>query len=99
MQVELKRENVGIVKRNHPTVLPDLCQTICNCKWILIETHDSIISEMLIVVLPGLWEFFCCCLIGPYLKHMEVPRLGAELELQRSAYGHRHGNKGSKLHL
>ena len=28
----------------------------------------------------------CCCFLGPPLWHMEVPRLGVELELQLPAY-------------
>ena len=32
-------------------------------------------------------SFFCLfCLLGQHLRHMEVPRLGVELELQMPAY-------------
>ena len=31
-------------------------------------------------------SFCCCCFLGPNLWHMEVPRLGVELELQLLAY-------------
>ena len=30
--------------------------------------------------------FFFFCLLGPHPQHMEVPRLGGELELQLAAY-------------
>ena len=30
--------------------------------------------------------FFCVCLLGLHPQHMEVPRLGVELELQLLAY-------------
>ena len=29
---------------------------------------------------------FILCFLGPHLRHMEVPRLGVELELQLPAY-------------
>ena len=34
------------------------------------------------------YSFFVCfvCFLGPYPRHMEVPRLGVELELQPQAY-------------
>ena len=28
----------------------------------------------------------CFCFLGPHLRHMEVPRLGVQLELQLPAY-------------
>ena len=31
-------------------------------------------------------SFFCCCFLRPHLQHMEVPRLGVELELQLPTY-------------
>ena len=30
--------------------------------------------------------FVCVCFLGPHLRHMEVPRLGVESELQLPAY-------------
>ena len=38
--------------------------------------------------------FYSFCLLGPHLWHMEVPRLGVDLELQLS---HSHSNAISKL--
>ena len=29
---------------------------------------------------------FCFCFLGPYLQHMEVPKLGVKLELYTTAY-------------
>ena len=31
-------------------------------------------------------SFFFSCFLGPHLRHMEVPRLGVEWELQLPAY-------------
>ena len=36
---------------------------------------------------------------GPHLWHMEVPKLGVELELQLLAYATTHSNVGSKPRL
>jgi len=44
--------------------------------------------------LPFFFFFFFFCFLGPYLWHMEVPRLGIKLELQLLA----HGNAGSLTH-
>ena len=38
------------------------------------------------------------CFLRLYLQHMEVPRLGIELELQLPAYTTAHGNTGSLIH-
>ena len=50
----------------------------------------------------GISQFFVCLfLLGflqPHLPHMEVPRLGVELELQLPAYTS-HNNTRSKPHL
>ena len=46
-----------------------------------------------------LYLFICLlCFSGPYIRHMEVPRLGVESELQFLAF-HSHSNAGSKLCL
>ena len=39
--------------------------------------------------------FFFFAFLGPHLRHMEVPRLGVESELQPSTYTTAHGNAGS----
>ena len=36
--------------------------------------------------------------LGPHLRHVEVPRLGAELDLQLQAYTTAHSNTGSLTH-
>jgi len=43
----------------------------------------------------NLFSFF----LGPHVHHMEVPRLGAELELQLPAYATANSNVGSEPHL
>ena len=42
--------------------------------------------------------FFFFCFLGPHLRHMEVPRLEVESELQLPAYATAHGNAGSLTH-
>ena len=42
--------------------------------------------------------FFCFCFLGLHLKHMEVPRLRVQLELQLPAYTTVHGNTRSLAH-
>ena len=45
---------------------------------------------------PGfLFFFFLFSFLGPQLRHMEVPRLGVESELQLLAYTTAHSNAGS----
>ena len=46
------------------------------------------------------WDFFFFFLLflGPHLRHMEVPKLGVESELQLLAYATAHGNTGSLTH-
>ena len=39
--------------------------------------------------------FLSFIFLGPHLRHMEVPRLGVESELQLLAYTKAHGNAGS----
>ena len=41
---------------------------------------------------------FIFCFLGLHLWHMEVPRLGIELELQLLAYTTAHGNARSLTH-
>ena len=36
--------------------------------------------------------FFALFFLGPYLRHMELPRLGVELEIQLLAYNNSHSN-------
>ena len=38
------------------------------------------------MTLPSQIFFFVFAFLGPHLRHMEVPRLGVESELQLSAY-------------
>ena len=47
------------------------------------------------------FSFFFFCLFvffGPHPRHMEVPRLGVELELSPPAYTTAHSNVGSSTH-
>ena len=45
---------------------------------------NSLLKEYNVVFWGGLFVYFC--FLGPHLQHMEVPRLGVELELQLLAY-------------
>ena len=38
------------------------------------------------LVCLGNFLFVCFCFLGPYLQHVEIPRLGVKLELQLPAY-------------
>ena len=38
------------------------------------------------------------CFLGPHPRHMDVPRLGVESELQLLAYTTAHSNNGSLTH-
>ena len=44
------------------------------------------------------WFFFSLCFLQPHLQHIEVPRLGIELELQVPAYTPAQGHTGSSTH-
>ena len=44
------------------------------------------------------YSFIYFVFLGPHLRHMEVPRLGVELELQLLTY-HSHSNTRSEPHL
>ena len=46
---------------------------------------------------PGFF-FVLFCFLGPHPRHMEVPRIGVELELQLLAYTTAQGNAGSLTH-
>ena len=48
----------------------------------------------------GVFLFVCLfvCFLGPHPWHMEVPRLGVQLELQLLAYTTAHGNARSLTH-
>ena len=48
------------------------------------------------VLVSSIFFFF---FLGLHLRHMEVPRLGVESDLQWLAYAHSHSNTGSELHL
>ena len=49
---------------------------------------------------PERVDLFCLFVLGLYLRHMEVPRLGVESELYLQACRHHsHSNAGSKPHL
>ena len=41
-------------------------------------------------------ETFFFCFLGPYPQHMEVSRLGVELELKAAGLRHSHNNTGSE---
>ena len=43
-------------------------------------------TNILIATDPKIQLFLCVYFLGPHLQHMEVPRLGAEMELQLPAY-------------
>ena len=43
-------------------------------------------------------SFLCFCFLGLNLWHMEVPRLGVQLELQLLAYTTGYSNAGSVTH-
>ena len=51
------------------------------------------------ISLASLGEFFSFVFLGPHLQHMEVPRLGVELELQLLAYTTATGTWGSEPRL
>ena len=44
------------------------------------------LSRALLITREDAFCFLLFCFLGPYLQHMEVPRLGVESELQLSAY-------------
>ena len=79
----------------------ELCSSFCVCfrcegwvVWVfscfLIQNCIAIasLSEMLLLcaIGSGLSYLFVFCFLGPYLWHMEVPRLGVKSELQLPAY-------------
>ena len=45
------------------------------------------------------FSFLFLVFVGPHLRHMEIPRLGVESELQLPSQSQSHSNAGSKLHL
>ena len=49
----------------------------------------------LVCPVPPPFFFFPLSFLGPHLRHMEVPRLGVESELQLPTYTTAHGNMGS----
>ena len=61
-----------------------------------------IMSEFPWVEIRMTLGFFCCCFVfcflGLHPRHMEVPRLGVQLELQLPAYATAHGNTRSLTH-
>ena len=50
------------------------------------------------LIILFIYLFIYLCFLGPHLRHMEVPRLGAESELQLPAYTAAHGHAGSLTH-
>ena len=44
------------------------------------------------------WTFFFC-LLGLYLRHLEVPRLGGSIRAVATSLRYSHSNAGSELHL
>ena len=55
-------------------------------------------ADVSFLTLFVLFSFCFNLLLGLYLQHMEVHRLGVELELQLLAYTTGHGNTGSLTH-
>ena len=43
-------------------------------------------TNLINIILGSIFFFFLLCFLGPHPKHMEVPRLGTESELQLPAY-------------
>ena len=68
-------KNKDILRESHPTLKG----------WLLEELKSSPCSlrelQSLLVITKGFHSFFF--FLGPYLQHMEVPRLGVELEKLR----------------
>ena len=48
--------------------------------------HETIISSFLALKIILLFIYLFIIFLGPYLRHMEVPRLGIESELLLPAY-------------
>ena len=48
--------------------------------------HLAYVSTPASQILSFYYFYLFICFLGPHLRHMEVPRLGAESELQLSAY-------------
>ena len=49
------------------------------CDFIFWFCFDSLFTDFLLCLFGGFWFVFV--FLGPHLWHMEVPRLGVELEL------------------
>ena len=62
----------------------------------LFFTVSTVFNELLELFDTSLYLFFIfLSFLGPHLQHIEVPRLGVELELQLPAYSRAHSNAGS----
>ena len=57
---------------------------------------ETIKLDLWMIVFFSFFLFFCS--LGPHPPHMEVPRLGVELELQLAAYTTAHDNVRSLTH-
>ena len=59
--------------------------------WFLFFPFPNVMFELLSSI-------NCSLFLGPHLQHMEVPKLGDDLELQLSTYTTAHSNAGSLTH-
>ena len=75
------------------------CYTIC-C-WFLPELIISVVTfAKRWISCVCVCVCVCVCIfLGPHPRHMEVPRLGVQLELQMLTYTTAHGNARSLTHL
>ena len=64
--------------------------------WLGVNLSQWIICELSTII--G-FHFLLFCFLGPYLWHMEVPRLGVEIGAIAVGLHHSHSNMESKLHL
>ena len=59
---------------------------------VFLRIHFELLKNLLFIYL------FIYCLLESHLQHMEVPRLGTELELQLPAYTTAHDDAGPLIH-
>ena len=66
---------------------PTVATTITHCFFVVIFLCDFLLLLFCFVCFCFLFLFcFVFCFLGPYLRHMEVPKLGVKLELYTTAY-------------
>ena len=88
---------VGQYKVNAWKWVPPKFCTLNTCLALLESRHCSSLG-CLIVWCSGFCVFVCFFFLQPYLQHMEVPELQAELELQLRPH-HSHRSTGSEPRL